>query len=78
MVQAKHQLIAQFVQHLHLDVVGGLQQRQQIDRGGFDIIDLAADQGVDRGVVVLDRNPFDGVDINHLAAGTPGLPARER
>ena len=47
------------------------QHRQQIERRVFHEIDVAGLQRVHRGLRVGHREPFDAIDLHHLAAGGP-------
>ena len=60
---------AKLVGNDDLDVLVLLDDRQQVVRGLLDHVDLALLQGVDRGLRVGDRDPFDPIDLGHLAAG---------
>ena len=62
-------LAARLVDRHDLDVLVLLQQRQQVGRHGLDQVDLAVEQRVHLGLRVGDRDPFDPVDLGHLAAG---------
>ena len=54
-----------------LEVLVGLQHRQQIERQVFHEVDVAGLQRVHRGLRVGHREPFDAIDFDHLAAGGP-------
>ena len=70
-VHAAERLEAELVEHFDLEVLVGLQHRQQIERQVFHEIDVAGLQRVHRGLRVGHRQPFDAVDLDHLAAGGP-------
>ena len=55
-----------------LDVRVLLQQPQQVVRRLLDEVDLARQQRIDGLLLVGDREPFDAVDLDDLAAGETG------
>ena len=69
MVDAEDALRTQRTQELDPDVLVGLQERQQVDLGLLDKVDLAAVQGLNRRLGVRQHHPFDAVDLDDLAAG---------
>ena len=68
-VRAEGVLVAERVPVDELDVRLALEQRQQIVRRRLDVVDLAGEQRIHRLLVVGDRQPFDAVDLDDLAAG---------
>ena len=68
-VEAHDDLAALGVPAVELDVLVGLQQREQIGHRNLDQVDLALGEGIDCRTRVGDREPFEAVDLHHLAAG---------
>ena len=71
-VEAHRVLAAGLVHDLDLDALLLLDQRQQIGRHDLDEIDLVVQQRIDLRLRVGDPDPFDAIDLRHLAAGKAG------
>jgi hypothetical protein len=71
-VRAEGVLVAERVVVDEMDVRVLGEQRQQVVRRRFDVIDLAGEQRVDDLLLIGHRQPLDPVDLGGLAAGETG------